>query len=57
MYYKPKESETKFEESIADKTKFRRQKRSKYTVDEVNNLIVEKEKSINMELFQKHLGL
>ena len=57
VYYKPKESEPKFEESITERTKLRRQKRPKYTVDEFNKLIVEKERSINMKLFQKQFNL
>lgn len=54
VYYKPEESEPKLKESIAERTKLRRQKRPKYTVHEFNKLIAEKENS--MELFQKHLN-
>ena len=53
VYYKPEESEPKLKESIAERTKLRRQKRPKYTVNEFNKLIAEKENS--MELFQKRL--
>ena len=52
--YRSERSEPKFEESIAERTKLKRQKNI-YTLGEFSKLIVEKEKSIKMELFQKRL--
>ena len=54
MCYRSERSEPKFEESIAERTKLKKQKNI-YTVGEFSKLIIEKEKSINMELFQKRL--
>ena len=56
---KLEESEPKeFEEIIAERTKLRRQKKSdeKYIANEFNKLIIEKDKSINKDLIEKHFG-
>ena len=46
----------KYEESIGEKIKMRRQNKSeeKNTVDELNKLLTEKHKIINKELFKKY---
>ena len=54
MCYRSERSEPELEESIAERTKLKRQKNI-YTVGEFSKLIIEKEKSINMESFQKRL--
>ena len=52
--YGSETSEPKFKESISERTKLKRQIRPKYTVDEFNKLIDEKEKSIKIKPFQNH---
>ena len=56
VYYKAEESQPKFEESIAERTKMRRQKSDEEnTVNELNKLIVKKDKSINKYLIKNIL--
>ena len=52
--YGSETSEPKFKESMGERTKLKIQIRPKYTVDEFNKLIDEKEKSIKIKSFQNH---